>query len=112
AVAAEVIEERVAGFEAPRGGQFARHTAGVGEGELVPGPVMSGGGPGRDRSGERYRREERRAADPVACPAGHSVLLAGERVARDVRVPVHEGAGRVVLPRPYVQRVERRQSEP
>src|SRR5262249_59349233 len=34
-----------------------------------------------------------------------------ETVARHVRVPVRERAQRIVLPRPHVQRVERRQPE-
>ena len=35
-----------------------------------------------------------------------------ERVARDVRVPVHEPAVRIVLPGPHVQRIERVEPEP
>src|SRR5262249_16647736 len=36
----------------------------------------------------------------------------GERVARNVRVPVHKRAGRVFFPRPHVKRVEPRQPKP
>src|SRR3954463_6586081 len=38
-------------------------------------------------------------------------LARAERVARHVGIPVHERAVRIVLPRPHMQRGERRQSE-
>src|SRR5205807_1987750 len=40
-----------------------------------------------------------------------SLVLSAEGVARNVCVPVHERAAGVFLPRPYMQRVERRQPE-